>query len=488
MTNKNNWQALSMRDRAFLIREAVRNGITDINSIRDTWEHRFDGESNQPSEEKPWYKKLASAISEGGRMARDARIGAVGAGPIRQLYKEGKTEEAQELAKQYAKANIAGMTMVAGAANPYGIIGDLGITTVSTLADTAIEGNGKNLGKDLGTNLTFDLVGGTLQWLPKVIKGGKQLAKNVKALRQDYIVRPSMPKVKAMYDHSPKWYNFPHEYEFHLATATPKKYMGELFYAPALEKAATKTAEINKTSLLDMIKEHKVPQYETTHIQLDGKTLDDILDEPASLYISSSSTGIGGYDGIKGSNIDLSHSSLSSHTSMVHEKQHAVQRATNAGKADVTQYALGDYRLFPKHGALRSGYHKILSDQADFLKELDTGLPADSKGTITDLVFKTDDSRNIRELNATVTESLYKMFKNRLPYHDERFMTKEMLDLYKTEIAEMTSEEFIKEFSKDANAYATDYLRGIEKIKKKDPARAEYLTKRLKDLVINQYF
>ena len=80
------------------------------------------------------------------------------------------------------------------------------------------------------------------------------------------------------------------------------------------------------------------------------------------------------------------------------------------------------------------------------------------------------------------------MFKNRLPYADERFMTKELLDLYKTEIAEMTSEEFIKEFSKDANAYARDYLRGIEEIKKKDPARAEYLTKRLKDLVINQYF
>lgn len=37
------WNKLSMKDRAFLIREAVRNGITDINSIRDTWEHRFDG-------------------------------------------------------------------------------------------------------------------------------------------------------------------------------------------------------------------------------------------------------------------------------------------------------------------------------------------------------------------------------------------------------------------------------------------------------------
>lgn len=46
MSTNNKWGALSMRDRAFLIREAVRNGITDIGSIRDTWEHRFDGEEN----------------------------------------------------------------------------------------------------------------------------------------------------------------------------------------------------------------------------------------------------------------------------------------------------------------------------------------------------------------------------------------------------------------------------------------------------------
>lgn len=46
MSNKNKWEALSMKDRAFLIREAVRNGITDINSIRDTWEHRFSGEED----------------------------------------------------------------------------------------------------------------------------------------------------------------------------------------------------------------------------------------------------------------------------------------------------------------------------------------------------------------------------------------------------------------------------------------------------------
>lgn len=114
MSTNNKWQALSMRDRAFLIREAVRNGITDIDSIRDTWEHRFDGESDQPTEEKPWYKKLASAISEGARMARDARIGAVGAEQVRELYRKGENEKAQKQAEQYAHANIADISTALG--------------------------------------------------------------------------------------------------------------------------------------------------------------------------------------------------------------------------------------------------------------------------------------------------------------------------------------------------------------------------------------
>ena len=92
-------------------------------------------------------------------MARDARIGAIGVEPIRQLHREGKHEEAQELAKQYAKANIAGMTMAAGAANTAGLVGDLAITGVSTLADTAVEGNTDNLTKNLATNAMFDIAG-----------------------------------------------------------------------------------------------------------------------------------------------------------------------------------------------------------------------------------------------------------------------------------------------------------------------------------------
>lgn len=37
MSTNNKWEALSMKDRAFLIREAVRNGITDINYIKEMY-------------------------------------------------------------------------------------------------------------------------------------------------------------------------------------------------------------------------------------------------------------------------------------------------------------------------------------------------------------------------------------------------------------------------------------------------------------------
>ena len=72
MSTNNKWGALSMRDRAFLIREAVRNGITDINSIRDTWEHRFDGGSNQPTEDEYIAKQAQNKINKALHNARSA--------------------------------------------------------------------------------------------------------------------------------------------------------------------------------------------------------------------------------------------------------------------------------------------------------------------------------------------------------------------------------------------------------------------------------
>ena len=69
MSNKSKWEALSLRDRAFLMREGIRNGITDLNEIRDLYNqsHQFSGEDdgwldkekiirNVPAREwGPWY-------------------------------------------------------------------------------------------------------------------------------------------------------------------------------------------------------------------------------------------------------------------------------------------------------------------------------------------------------------------------------------------------------------------------------------------------
>lgn len=52
MSNNNKWGALSMKDRAFLIRQAVKNGITDVGEVKNLYQesHQFDG--NQDNLEK----------------------------------------------------------------------------------------------------------------------------------------------------------------------------------------------------------------------------------------------------------------------------------------------------------------------------------------------------------------------------------------------------------------------------------------------------
>lgn len=91
-------------------------------------------------------------------MARDARIGAIGAEPIRQLYWEGKTEEANQRAKELLKANTTGIALGVGAASS-SLLTDLLITAGTTGLDTVAEGNYKNFGKDLAKNAVMDLFG-----------------------------------------------------------------------------------------------------------------------------------------------------------------------------------------------------------------------------------------------------------------------------------------------------------------------------------------
>lgn len=71
MNNHNKWGALSMQDRAFLIRESVKNGVTNLDEIRNTWEHRFDGtKDNIPTEDEYIAQRAAEKRAEALNKAR----------------------------------------------------------------------------------------------------------------------------------------------------------------------------------------------------------------------------------------------------------------------------------------------------------------------------------------------------------------------------------------------------------------------------------
>lgn len=91
-------------------------------------------------------------------MARDARIGAIGAEPIRQLYWEGKTDEANQRAKELLKANTAGIALASGAAST-SLLADLLTTAGTTVIDTIGDGDSKNLAKNVAKNAIGDLLG-----------------------------------------------------------------------------------------------------------------------------------------------------------------------------------------------------------------------------------------------------------------------------------------------------------------------------------------
>lgn len=108
--------------------------------------------------------------------ARDAKLGAVGAQQVRDLYSEGKNQEAQNLAKQYAKANTTGIALAGGAAST-GLLGDLMVTGATTAADTFIDGDTENFGSNLVKNAAGDLIGHGAFGALKNVNFGDILAK-----------------------------------------------------------------------------------------------------------------------------------------------------------------------------------------------------------------------------------------------------------------------------------------------------------------------
>ena len=97
--------------------------------------------------------KSASPLAEEGLIDKDV---------VKQAVIHNDPESRKQISRAHKdalKGSIAGASMVGGFFNPFGFLGDLGITTTSTLADTAVEGNTKQLSKDLIINLGSDLVG-----------------------------------------------------------------------------------------------------------------------------------------------------------------------------------------------------------------------------------------------------------------------------------------------------------------------------------------
>jgi len=113
-------------------------------------------------------KKLLQSIAKSAAEARDARIGAVGAQQVRDLY-ETNPELAKDLNQKYLKANATGILSapMAGELTTYGLIGGgarlLGGTAGSAVGSLGLGALGDVTDKKLNTNFLGDtgrLLGG----------------------------------------------------------------------------------------------------------------------------------------------------------------------------------------------------------------------------------------------------------------------------------------------------------------------------------------
>lgn len=90
-----------------------------------------------------------------------------------QAFSEGDVEKAKEIQreedKQSAKALVHGTSFVGGGLSSK-LLTDIAVTGLSTAADTAMEGDFNNLGKNLTLNAGLDLLGHSVtKYLPKGI-------------------------------------------------------------------------------------------------------------------------------------------------------------------------------------------------------------------------------------------------------------------------------------------------------------------------------
>lgn len=152
--------------------------------LRYLSQHSDKQKQKKETEEKAKQERrseIFTALGEGATMARDARAGNVWAQQVRDLYAQGKIEEAQELAKKYAKGELAGLAIAGGSASS-SLLGDLAVTGSTTTAETLIDGNTEHLGQNLLKNAMFDIIGRGFSIIPGLFKRNKN---NIDYLTQD---------------------------------------------------------------------------------------------------------------------------------------------------------------------------------------------------------------------------------------------------------------------------------------------------------------
>lgn len=127
-------------------------------------QHSDEQKAKKEFEEKAKQEKrnkIITSLGENTTMARDARTGNLGAQLVRQLYAQGKNEEAQNLAKKLAKGELTGLSMIGGTISS-NLIGDLLTTGTVTSAEAVLDGTTENLFKDLTKYGSVDLLSNLL--------------------------------------------------------------------------------------------------------------------------------------------------------------------------------------------------------------------------------------------------------------------------------------------------------------------------------------
>lgn len=178
-------------------------------------------------------KKIFKALIENGSAARDAKIGALGADVVRDLYKDGKTEEAKELSDTLLKANAAGIMTGIGGASTLSSISNIGLApTIISEAGSAAGGYvgskalgalGSYMDEKHGTNLTpaltvaGGLVGGFgggiggYKAAPVIIKAGDNAVTFASNTVNDAIIKNAVKKGKISFVDTPTTYRGFHQ-------------------------------------------------------------------------------------------------------------------------------------------------------------------------------------------------------------------------------------------------------------------------------------